>query len=172
MERKASDQLSHPPVRLGEPSPQHPPTQPDGSFSLGSAAVGAALSNPPTPGSGVREGLGNEPVGKLSLGKLRKQYRGLGAAGANRYSPVLRAHAGRSIHCTITAYPARASSTQPWSVAIVEGFGHRRSGVQHLLLGNHTKGFDTTGPTLPDGSGLSTENAIGVRRPSRLLLRR
>ena len=47
METKASDQLSHSPVRLGEPSPKHPPKLPDGKFSLGSAAVGAALSSVP-----------------------------------------------------------------------------------------------------------------------------
>ncbi len=45
MERKASDQLSHTPVRLGGPSPKHPPTELDGNFSLGSAAEGAARSS-------------------------------------------------------------------------------------------------------------------------------
>ena len=33
------------PMRLREPSPKHPSTLADGNFSLGSAAVGAALSN-------------------------------------------------------------------------------------------------------------------------------
>ena len=35
------------------------PALPDGNASLGSAEVGAALSNPPTPGSGARGGSGN-----------------------------------------------------------------------------------------------------------------
>ena len=40
---------------------EHPPARSDSKFFLGSAAVGAALSSPPTPRSGVREGLANEP---------------------------------------------------------------------------------------------------------------
>ena len=45
------------PMRLREPSPKHPSTLADGNFSLGSAAVGAALSNVPL----LRSGLWLEP---------------------------------------------------------------------------------------------------------------
>ncbi len=40
------------------------------------------------------------------MGSLESSTGGLGAAGDNLYSPVPIAPAGRSIHCTITAYPA------------------------------------------------------------------
>ena len=41
------------PMRLGEPSPKHIWKLRDGNFSLGSAAVGAALSNVPLLRSGL-----------------------------------------------------------------------------------------------------------------------
>ena len=70
MERKASEQLSHSPVRLGEPFPKHLSTLADGNFSLGSAAVGAALSSVPLLRSllGLEREQVRSPAGEVSRG--------------------------------------------------------------------------------------------------------
>ena len=87
MERKPSDQLSGSPTRLGEPSPKHPPDTTRRQLSLGSAAVGAALSN----GS-----LENSSAG-APTGTDRSRQRAL----------------GRSIRCSITVHPARGACGAP-----------------------------------------------------------
>ena len=57
--------------------PGHPRALADCNFSLGSAEVGAALSSPPTPGSGEWGGKGSmsraEPKGERLLKRLKNE---------------------------------------------------------------------------------------------------
>ena len=76
--RFSGDRVAGPGAQNYAVLPAHPRAHADSNASLGSAEVGAALSNPPTPRSGVWGAEGKLIVGNCGLGGSERDSGGWG----------------------------------------------------------------------------------------------